>query len=550
MNYRVGISKKDMTYFEPNIGLFGYGKYEHRATGIETPLYVRTYIISENTGNKTILCACEIGACSDLLKNKVIEKLHILNFTEFSHANICITANHTHSAPGGFFAHPLYNFPAGGVHMEVIEKYSNSIVESIIEANHNMFNADIYLHSENIPSHEKVSYNRSLKAYNRNIEVKNKIKFEHEATDREMIILSIVDNHQELKGIIHWFSVHTTSVGNNHFKICSDNKGYAASFFEKNSKYSGCVAAYIQKPCGDISPNEPEVWTKTRNNKPNDNDYVRAQKNGQIQYEYTCKILEQNKGKKLQGSIDFFYKTVDFSCIYDRISKKQLTSPGAMGVAFLRGTVDGWGTSNFLKYILSIFSIVYRGIHYISSVFSGNFKQFYEIKNLQQEKKIVLETNANKILGAKNIRLIPNFVDPILREYKKQYKSKSLENYPLIRSILPLQIFRLGDILFIQVPVELSITAGMRLKNEMFKRSKTHGISNVIITPYSNAFAGYIVTPEEYSAQCYEGGHTLFGKYSLNALIQEVIYLYESKEINVQNNYVIPNEILQKRSVH
>ena len=42
-----------------------------------------------------------------------------------------------------------------------------------------------------------------------------------------------------------------------------------------------------------------------------------------------------------------------------------------------------------------------------------------------------------------------------------------------------------------------------------------------MIAGLSNTYADYIVTPEEYSVQRYEGGSTIYGPYTLPAYIQE-----------------------------
>ena len=43
---------------------------------------------------------------------------------------------------------------------------------------------------------------------------------------------------------------------------------------------------------------------------------------------------------------------------------------------------------------------------------------------------------------------------------------------------------------------------------------------HVVVAGYSNGYAGYITTPEEYRLQQYEGGHTLHGPWSLPAYQQ------------------------------
>lgn len=62
--------------------------------------------------------------------------------------------------------------------------------------------------------------------------------------------------------------------------------------------------------------------------------------------------------------------------------------------------------------------------------------------------------------------------------------------------------------------------ASWRLKNTLKEKLKSSGIEEIILCPYSNSFNGYITTFEEYQVQAYEGGHCVFGQWSLNALQQ------------------------------
>jgi neutral ceramidase len=47
-------------------------------------------------------------------------------------------------------------------------------------------------------------------------------------------------------------------------------------------------------------------------------------------------------------------------------------------------------------------------------------------------------------------------------------------------------------------------------------------VADVLVQGYANDYAGYLTTPEEYDAQRYEGGHTMFGRWQLPAYQQEV----------------------------
>ncbi len=50
-------------------------------------------------------------------------------------------------------------------------------------------------------------------------------------------------------------------------------------------------------------------------------------------------------------------------------------------------------------------------------------------------------------------------------------------------------------------------------------------LQDVLVAGYSNGYIHYVTTPEEYAAQQYEGGSTLFGRWELPALQQTVARL-------------------------
>jgi neutral ceramidase len=76
-----------------------------------------------------------------------------------------------------------------------------------------------------------------------------------------------------------------------------------------------------------------------------------------------------------------------------------------------------------------------------------------------------------------------------------------------------LQALRLGDRLLLGVPGEPTVEAGRRMR----ARAADHapeGVIDVAIVGLANGYHGYFTTPEEYDQQHYEGGHTVFGKYT------------------------------------
>jgi neutral ceramidase len=90
-----------------------------------------------------------------------------------------------------------------------------------------------------------------------------------------------------------------------------------------------------------------------------------------------------------------------------------------------------------------------------------------------------------------------------------------------VADVLPVQLVRIGSIVLIALAQEVTIVAGLRLRRAVAEVLDLP-VDRVLVQGYANDYAGYVTTPEEYGAQRYEGGHTMFGKWELPAYVQEV----------------------------
>jgi neutral ceramidase len=79
---------------------------------------------------------------------------------------------------------------------------------------------------------------------------------------------------------------------------------------------------------------------------------------------------------------------------------------------------------------------------------------------------------------------------------------------------LEVQALVVGDRLLLGVPGEPTVEAGRRLRGRAAADAGP-GIRDVAVVGLANGMRGYFTTPEEYDQQHYEGGHTVFGKWSL-----------------------------------
>ncbi|MFP5218935.1 MAG: neutral/alkaline non-lysosomal ceramidase N-terminal domain-containing protein [Actinomycetes bacterium] len=76
-----------------------------------------------------------------------------------------------------------------------------------------------------------------------------------------------------------------------------------------------------------------------------------------------------------------------------------------------------------------------------------------------------------------------------------------------------LQVLRLGDRLVLATPGEPSVEMARRFVAAVSDVLPA-GVSEAFVVGLANGYLGYFVTPEEYDQQHYEGGHTVFGKWT------------------------------------
>lgn len=534
--YKIGVSKVDMTYFREGAGMLGYGMYFHKIEGVETPQYVRAYAI-ESAGRKIVFVNADFCFSTNYLKDSVVQRLEAEHpKMGYSNANIMITAQHTHSAAGGYTQHLAYNFTMPGFQQSVFDCYSNAIFEAIVQADQNMQPGKITHHRGEFDKDAEVCFNRSIRAYNQNPESGVRIppKKRHLAADRTMKLLRFDDENGDPIGSVNWFGVHTTSVSNRYRKVCYDNKGYAADFFEQylSEQYpnkENIVTTFAQDATGDISPNF--IWDRKNREYRGKyvDDYESAAYNGSLQYEKAKSIFHSAAkiGKKIKGEIDYLLMYADMSNViidetYTGGLKHQTTSQPAWGMSFLEGTTDGQGAAKIVGQAIRVLLGSIRQVEVMAARMSKDEKRQKDVigyYNAHHPKSIIINHETGVTAGALHPEklVVPDFVDPAVKYIKLANRVGFGKKKPWIPSILPLQIFIIGQLAIVGVPAEITTVAGDRLRKTVAAVLEERGVSEVLLSPYANSYAGYITTYEEYRLQMYEGGHTLFGKWTLAA---------------------------------
>ncbi|MBJ8481377.1 neutral/alkaline non-lysosomal ceramidase N-terminal domain-containing protein [Acinetobacter vivianii] len=568
--YQVGWDKKEIKITPKGYAMFGYGQWSHRAYEQRTALYARSVSIVDQYHNRLLICCLDLGCITHAMRSQTVAQLTERLGSTFDENQLVLTATHTHSGPGGCAHEALYNLPTPGF----VSEHLNAIVEAIVLSIEHAIaveqSTEIFTSTQHFPERIPVAWNRSIKAYNRNPEVRLYSEAEtHLALNREMQLIGFY-REQKLQSFISFFGVHATCLGNTLKAYDGDNKGYAAAFSEQALVEQGIqnpVAIFAQATAGDVSPHfHGKDQLKIRHQIKGEQEYQYAQQNGRYQSELALAALQLDPQKILQGidgKIDAVLSYVDLSNIEIPVDlangqHNAKTSQPCHGTAFFAGTpVDGLGTPKPLIKGMQFLANQLRK-HKLNHPDSADFIANQQLYASQGPKQIVLEAGAKKILG-RPIGFPPSILDPLIAEMNRQVKAGAIQDSPLVPSLVPLQIVRLGSLALICCPGEFTTIAGQRVVATVKQTLAAQtSIEKVWFASYCNDYMGYVTTYEEYQEQAYEGGHTLFGQWTLAACQSKFKDLAEQLLLEKHKRHydemtrpqLIPKQELAKRTNH
>lgn len=519
--FRVGAGVYDITGPAAEQGMMGYAILEQKTAGIYQRIWARAFVIeSPCNGKRIVFVNADLGQLFQGVKQEVVRKLQAKYGDRYNHKNVLLTANHQHSGPGGYSTYALYNFTTLGFNRKNFNAIVDGIVKAVERAQNNMQNTQVKLASGTLTG---IGINRSAQAYLQN-PADERQSYSHNI-DTTMTLLSFGSRI----GLINWYPLHGTSMNNQNRLINGDNKGYAEYLFERDFKSDygprAFVAAFAQANVGDVSPN--------LGGKGGGKGLagIRAvEKAGGPQYGMAKKLFNAAQ-KVMKGGVDYRHTFVKM----DEVSidpkftdgKPQKTCSAAIGVSMLAGTTDGEGFGK-------------------QGVTCAGVSELFPT--------IACSITTNPCQGVKPIALATGKMKP----------------YPWTPNFLPLQLFKVGNLAIIAVPFEMTTMAGRRLQKAVLGELESVGVTDAVISGLSNAYVGYVVTPEEYQLQLYEGASTHFGPWTLAALLQEFTKLAQAmargksvpddpkppylvdKQIGLQTGVVFDDKPLLKKfgSVH
>ena len=525
-----GWSRQDIAIVPRGYGMQGYGKWQQRDTGQRTRLFARAIVMRSGDAAPLIFCCLDLGYVTHAMREGVCAALRADLGNTFDQDRLVLTCTHTHSGPGGCTHDIMYNLVTPGFVPAYLERIVAAATASILEAFRSLAPVAMALHTGRFSDGDDVAWNRSLAAYNRNPDVVRRSATEtHLALDRDMPVLTF-SRGGRVEALLSLFGVHATCIGSTNTLYDGDNKGYAAASAEASLRAAGAdapVAIFAQSTAGDVSPHYHGPGQVARRKRiSGEAEYAYAEHNGQLQADLAMTTLRGDNATAIDGDPDAVFCYADFTAIavdpeFADGRTDAVTSEPCHGAAFFAGTpVDGPGLPKALLWLVSqIASRIKRRRLRDLSRYSAQDVAYYERLYRAQGPKAIMQESGRKVMLGQSLDRIsmPDFVDPAVAEIKRQARIGAMRESAMVPTILPLQIVTLGTLALVCAPGEFTTAAGARLRATIASRLEPHGISHVLLCTYCNDYMGYVTTFQEYQQQAYEGGHTIFGQWTLAA---------------------------------
>lgn len=459
-----GAAKIDITP-APGMPMGGYSLMGKRGIGVRTKLYARAIYIKPKIGRPVALVQCDLLSGSQILHHKVTEL--IAKNTDIEAQGLFIAGTHTHSAPANFFESIFYNnFASGnkGFEQSFFDFLSKRVAMAIEQAYKNKRPAKIATGTAKIHG---ATRNRSLPAYHRNKNLKEKpdaLKAINPLMHMIRVDCQTKDGSWRPAGAFSNFSIHPTAIGTKNRLYNADVFAYIERQVEWGiaRKYKTPftpVHAAANFTHGDNTPDIPiEI----------DEGFIEAKRIGKIIGNAAFDLF-QSLDKKLSDDVPVRYLAKEIDVLAEPVAESACLCKGAaVGNALTAGATTRY-------------TPVLRRMPF----FAPGWPRWVFTNSRQGHKRV--------IGGVFQPLVLPKHEFP---------------------HNLFLQIIQVADKWLMPVPFEVCYEAGARIMARAQQKGEQAGLSDIsqyVIMGCSNGYWGYVTTPEEYSFQFYEGGHTLYG---------------------------------------
>ncbi|XP_011170954.2 neutral ceramidase [Solenopsis invicta] len=514
--YSIGVGRADSTGPTAGIVFMGYAKMDQKGNGLHLRTFSRAFIIDDGV-ERFVFVSVDSAMIGSDVRQEVLRKLKTQFGDMYTERNVMISGTHTHSAPGGFMLHVLFDLTTFGFVRESFDAIVNGIAKSIQRAHNAVVPGRIFITQGQVLG---ANINRSPQAYLNNPK-SERDKYEYDV-DKTLTQMRFIGTDDTPLGAINWFAVHPTSMNNTNHLVSSDNVGYASILFEKMMNKNAAVgtgsfvAAFASTNLGDVSPNTRGPKCEFSGNNcsdqykcPGKKEMCFASGPGKDMFESTSiiahkiyqesvRLWQSNQAvEEVFGPVRVVHQYVDMpeqsAEFYNETTGNFEEVHGcvpAMGYSFAAGTIDGPGSFAFKQGTTT------------SNPFWNAVQNFWIAPtksdiHCHSPKPILLATGRMK------------------------------QPYQWQPNIVSTQVAVIGNVVIAGVPGEFTTMSGRRLREAIKKVMNDASVNEtfVIVAGLCNIYSDYITTPEEYQIQRYEGASTIYGPHTLT------IYLKQYREL-------------------
>jgi neutral ceramidase len=469
----------------PGMPMGGYSILANKGHGFRTRIKARVIYLNDGKGHSVALVQTDLAAGSLLLHHKIAEA--VSEKTGLRAGDIAITASHSHSAPANFFENDFYNkHMTNGKWLEVsfLEFSAQRIAEGILKAYENRREARIATGRKDIYGYNR---NRAISSYVLN-ENAGEIRpddpnavFKAVNPALYMVRIDVKDNSGNYKplGAFSSFSVHATALTSLVKVYNADLFAYAQKDLEWTirSRYDtpwAVVHAMTSGTQGDMAPALPEQGDNIFCNFPV--NWKEARKLGEGIGREAISLFE-SLGNKLTADIVLGSAVRELN-IRERneVENIKLCKDAVVGNSVVGGAYE-------------------RRAPWIAAV------PFLKGGNVMSRRWWFFKDGCQ---GNKR-HLLFSFLQALI---------EPKDSFP---NTVMFQLIRVNDTVILPVPFEVTAESGNRMASRVkleFLEASDESLRHVWVASNSNGYFGYATTPEEYSRQNYEGGHTLYGRYT------------------------------------
>lgn len=467
-----GITETDIT---PPIGIpkFGYSAWARPADGFRTRLKARVFYLQQPGQTPLALVTLDLGAGSRVLHHRVAEL--IAAHTDVPAHGLSLLVTHTHSGPGQYLDSDFYNVFGSdlpGFDPQLTEFLSQRIADAVIQAYRQRRAARFATGSTDIRGFTR---NRSLPAWARNFDLPEEAltpELAYQAVNPTLTMLRIdlagEDERYHPAGALTAFSIHGTAIPAFTRPWHADVWHWLAEDMARH------IARHHDSPFtpvhGVFQATHADNTPAWREGQRGDREAERIGR-GLAGHAYR---LYQQLGERLDDQLQLAVGSRELDL---------LTLAPEARAGLCERAITGAATVGAAKgdevFPISWLPLIQRG--WPKRWFNDNCH------------------------GAKHWML------------SRLQLLLAADRFPHQALI---QVVRVNDLVLVNLPWEVTFESGNRIRDAV-RASLPPGPWHIEISSLANGFFGYATTPEEYSLQYYEGGHTLYGPHTVDMLRQQ-----------------------------